>query len=299
MFGRKNSDIHAWVEERLSDYIDNQLAASERAQLDKHLSGCSQCRTSLESFKWTVSLVKQAPAPVSKKSFVLPVPPKRQPTFAFGFASFATALATLLLFAVIGIDFIMQAGGSMTASAPSAAKANAPATQAVALAPQPTPTAPLLFAAPTAAPRAANASSSSSASSAASSSAALPPAPAAAPTRAMEQTRTNGETATTALDSTKSQAASSSSAASRQSAVGASSITATITVTTATLAPASTATSVPPTTIAQAQTVPTLAPVPLPVETSQPVVSLWRSAEIGLLFLAVFFGVLVVLMRRR
>jgi hypothetical protein len=47
------------------------------------------------------------------------VPPKRQPSLASGFAGFATALATLLLFAVIGVNLITQSGGSMTASAPS------------------------------------------------------------------------------------------------------------------------------------------------------------------------------------
>ena len=48
---------HAWIEERLSAYIDNQLAPLEHAQLERHLRGCARCQASLASLRWTVSLL--------------------------------------------------------------------------------------------------------------------------------------------------------------------------------------------------------------------------------------------------
>ncbi|HEX7593570.1 MAG TPA: zf-HC2 domain-containing protein, partial [Anaerolineae bacterium] len=102
---------HAWVEERLSAYIDNQLAPLERAQLERHLRDCVRCQASLASLRWTVSLVQQAPAPALPRAFTLPVPARHAPAFGFGLARLATVAATLLLFAVIGVDAISQLGG--------------------------------------------------------------------------------------------------------------------------------------------------------------------------------------------
>ncbi|MBI5030716.1 MAG: zf-HC2 domain-containing protein [Chloroflexi bacterium] len=345
MFGRKTfTDMHAWVEERLSDYIDSQLPASERAQFDKHLGECGQCRASLESMKWTVALMKQAPAVTSRRSFVLPVPVKRQPTWVFGLASFAAAAATLLFVALIGIELITQLGGPSTASAPAAApfvaQQKSQPTMAAASAPQPTPTmyAPL-FAAPTAAPMPTQAPKSSggmaasSSSAAASSSAAssLPPAPAFQPTTvptSAAQT-TAAELATNAAqDSAKSQIVTPSprqaltGSAIAGTAIPSSTWTATPTRTptpvpptatfvptatpippTATLAP--TATPVPPTATPQptraalVQTETSRAPGAEPIVPKEPFFSPLRLAQIGTFFGAVFFGVLVLLLRRR
>ena len=134
MVGRNNStNVHAWVEARLSEYLDNQLAANERAQIEQHLRECVDCRASFESLRWTIALVKQAPAPALPRAFTLAVPAvaKRAPqkSLAFGLAQFATALATLLLLAVIGVDVITQFGGGVTATAPSAAQQYAPPTR--------------------------------------------------------------------------------------------------------------------------------------------------------------------------
>ncbi len=173
---------HAWVEERLSVYVDNQLAPKERVQLEHHLRDCARCQASLASLTWTLSLVKQVPVPTLPRSFTLPVPAstRRAPSFDFGFAGLATVAATLLLFAVLGVDAISQLGGGFTASAPAALQ-NAANPTSVALAPsqaqdqakEATPTSPvrpLVAPQPTAAPAASSPAQP----------AALPPAPASA-----------------------------------------------------------------------------------------------------------------------
>ncbi len=131
-------DGHAWVEERLSAYVDGQLAPNERAQLENHLRDCARCQASLASLKWTISLLKQAPAPALPRSFILPRqgsrglrPESAQPApfFRFGFGALraATALATLVLCAVVGADLILQFGGaSAPAFAPAAREVAAP-----------------------------------------------------------------------------------------------------------------------------------------------------------------------------
>ncbi|MBM3128836.1 MAG: hypothetical protein FJ009_09480, partial [Chloroflexi bacterium] len=139
MLGRNNSARdHTWSEERLSEYLDNRLAANERAHIEQHLRDCADCRAALESLRWTMALVKHAPAPALPRAFTLPVPAPRaqRSSFAFGFAQFGAALATLLLIAVIGVDVITQFGGGMSAPMASTAKEFSAPTLEVAAAPQ-------------------------------------------------------------------------------------------------------------------------------------------------------------------
>jgi anti-sigma factor RsiW len=331
MVGRNNSaGVHAWAEERLSEYLDNRLAARERTQIEQHLRECADCRAALESLRWTIMLVKQAPAPALPCTFTLPVPaaaPRAaRPSFAFGFAQFATVLATLLLIVVFGVDVITQYGGGMTASAPSVAKQYAaPATvaapttaahnqalEAAKPAAAPKPAEPTQVAAPAAALTKPPAPTTVPQPTAAPSAAALPAPMNALPTstapRAVggvlpETTETKGATDTTTAKS---------------SSVTPVFRTGVVVTTTATLlAPTATATSVPPTAtasvpptatalpsptlVAQVRAEATRAPQPtqVPQAATQPLLTPLRAVELGLLFLAVFFGALVVVMWRR
>lgn len=139
MVDRSSSDIHAWVEERLSAFIDNQLAQDERVRVTSHLGDCARCRASLESLQWTLSLVKQAPAPALPRSFTLPVTREESQAggLSFAFLRAATAIATLLLCLVIGLDLFSQTrfGVAQAPSAPLPAAQFAAPTQNVALAP--------------------------------------------------------------------------------------------------------------------------------------------------------------------
>lgn len=300
MLGQNNSTrAHAWVVERLSEYLDERLDASTRARVEAHLRECVECRASLESLRWTVALVKQAPAPALPRAFTLPVSARRapQPSFAFGFAQFGAALATLLLVAVIAADVITQFGG---AGAPmfSAAKEFAPASEIAATptpathdqvnagiptqvaqppsAPQPEttkPPAPTLAPKPTLAP------------------------PAAAPLAMPPTPTVDGKSAT--ADGEKARSAT---PAPRLS--GAVVATPTLPVPTATLAPTHTATSsptMPPTRVAQALGEATRTPQPTtaPHVIAPTFITPLRVIQVGLLLLAIFFGALVVLTRPR
>ncbi len=75
MFNRKNSmqDMDAYVEERLSDYLDGTLSEKERAKVEAHLAQSESARASLEALRYTVNLLKQTPAPPLPRQFTLPV----------------------------------------------------------------------------------------------------------------------------------------------------------------------------------------------------------------------------------
>ncbi|MEW5718905.1 MAG: zf-HC2 domain-containing protein [Chloroflexota bacterium] len=330
MVGRNNSaNSHAWVEARLSEYLDNRLAANEYARIEQHLRECAECRASFESLRWTIALVKQAPAPALPRAFTLPLPEvtKRaaRPSLAFGFAQFATVLATLLLIAVIGVDLISQFGGGMTTTAPSVAKQYAAPTSAArdqaaeaaqpAQAPKPAePTklaAPKPTMAPTAAPQPTMAPTTAAQPAAAPPAAALPAPMNVLPTPtaprlvgggAPEVTETKGATDTTT--------AKSSSATPVFRAGFAITATATLPAPTATaMSVPPTATSVPPTAtafpsrtiVAQTRAEATRAPAPtqVPPATMRPFVTPLRVVEFGLLILAIFFGAVVIVMWRR
>lgn len=290
MLGRNNSsELHTWVEARLSDYLDQQLPANEHARLEQHIGECAQCRASLESLRWTITLVKQAPVPASRRSFTLPVPaPRPQASFGFAFARFATAMATLALVAVIGIDVItrMGAGAPAPAMAPVALERTEP-TQAIALAPTLAPQ-------PTEASRVGIAAESASSAVPPASSAALP-----APTKAPAPLPfTSAVSPTQSADTAKSSATQ----PARAPALGSGVITPTIALPTPTIAPTQTATPAPPTAtpaptmVAQAQrdSVATA-----PITRAEPFLSPLRIVEIGLFFAMIFFGTLTVLLWRR
>lgn len=308
MFGQnKPTELHMWVEARLSDYIDNQLPVAERARLEQHIGECQQCRASFESMRWTIALVKHAPAAATHRSFTLAMPTQRtQPAVVFGFARLATALATLALFAIIGVDLIWQFGGIASAPAPmmapAAEKMNQPTSVAFAPTRAPESTkAPEIVAAPqpTQAPKAAGAVSA-----AASSAAPLPPAPAnvppPAPTNVSAPAGAEASRTQSALDASKAQTATQSA---RQPALGGNIITPTITLPTATTVPTSTSmppTETPaPTLVAQAREQVTPATSVTAADSPAPLISPLRAAEIGLFFLAIFFATLTVLLWRQ
>lgn len=42
----------------LSDYIDGRLPADVRAELERHLSGCSECTTFVGTFRSTIAMLQ-------------------------------------------------------------------------------------------------------------------------------------------------------------------------------------------------------------------------------------------------
>ncbi len=101
------NDWHAYVEDRLSAYIDGQLSDEERANVRKHLQQCESCQASLDSLGWTIKLLKQVPAPPLPRQFTLPVPesPRAPATpdwlkWGLAAASSVAALAFIILLSV-------------------------------------------------------------------------------------------------------------------------------------------------------------------------------------------------------
>ena len=45
---------HRWAHARLSQYLDGELAAGERARVEEHVRWCPECRRVLESLRRTV-----------------------------------------------------------------------------------------------------------------------------------------------------------------------------------------------------------------------------------------------------
>lgn len=148
MFNRKNQiqDMDAYVEERLSDFLDGTLDDQERQIVEAHLASSERARASYESLRYTVNLLKQTPAPALPRQFTLPVT-SRAPARATapwvvwslrGIAVAATAAFVLLL-----TTTLLRQNTSNQAfeqAAPMAAQAQP--SLMVALAPTPLPTFP-------------------------------------------------------------------------------------------------------------------------------------------------------------
>ncbi|MFI5274527.1 MAG: anti-sigma factor family protein, partial [Ktedonobacterales bacterium] len=59
--------------ERLSTYLDGELAPAERAELAAHLATCDACQAELASLRAVRALLRGLPEPVSPRSFALPI----------------------------------------------------------------------------------------------------------------------------------------------------------------------------------------------------------------------------------
>ncbi len=127
MFNRKDriENMDAYVEERLSDYLDGTLSPHDRAIVETHLEASERARASLESLRYTVQLLKQTPAPALPRQFTLPVtsraPTQGAPSWLTwslrGVAVAATAAFVILLTATL----LRQEDPNQAANAPVAA----------------------------------------------------------------------------------------------------------------------------------------------------------------------------------
>lgn len=61
--------------ERLSAYLDSELATSERAGVQAHLADCEQCQRELAALRQTRDLLRALPAPALPRAFALPLSP--------------------------------------------------------------------------------------------------------------------------------------------------------------------------------------------------------------------------------
>lgn len=144
MFNRKDriENLDAYVEERLSDYLDGTLSGKEREIVEAYLATSERARASLESLRYIVNLLKQMPAPALPRQFTLPVtsrpPAQGAPSWLVwglrGAAVAATAAFVILLTATL----LRSPGNQESANAPAAMQA--PPSAVIALAPTTVPT---------------------------------------------------------------------------------------------------------------------------------------------------------------
>ena len=96
--------------ELLSSYLDGQLKPSEAARLESRLSTDRELRAVLDDMRSTRSLLRQLPARKAPRNFTLtpkmvgknPPLPRTYPAFRF-----VTALASLLLFFTMGVNYLV------------------------------------------------------------------------------------------------------------------------------------------------------------------------------------------------
>src|SRR5215471_7579683 len=59
--------------EQLSAYIDGELSAAERAELERHIPACPECQEALGELRRVHDLLAALPTPKAPRSFALPL----------------------------------------------------------------------------------------------------------------------------------------------------------------------------------------------------------------------------------
>lgn len=112
-FGKPNGqDKHEYYEQRLSAYLDGELAPGEHDAVERHLSTCQSCQWDLDTLRQTVQWMGELPTVPLPRVFTIPAPaqPEQAPRRRWGFLPVlqgATALVALLLFFAVAGDFLL------------------------------------------------------------------------------------------------------------------------------------------------------------------------------------------------
>ncbi len=133
---------------RLSDYLDGELGAAERAELESHVDGCARCRQELGALRSTVGLLRSLPEPEPPASLVADVmarlakqSPARAARAPSGGTLAITALAAGLAAAALLVDLPQapQPVPSAAPEGPALRRASRPAAERLALGLPPLP----------------------------------------------------------------------------------------------------------------------------------------------------------------
>lgn len=112
---------HRHYEDRLSAYLDGELAPREQNDIERHLATCQTCQWDLNTLRQTVQWMEELPAIPLPRVFTVPAPTQREraPRRRWSFLPVlqgATVLVALLLFFAVAGDFWL--GGFRMASVP-------------------------------------------------------------------------------------------------------------------------------------------------------------------------------------
>jgi anti-sigma factor RsiW len=110
---RKSDDRskHQYYEDRLSAYLDGELAPQEQDAVERHLATCQACKWDLDTLRATVQWTSELPTVPLPRVFTIPAPaqPERVVQRRWSFVPVlqgATALVALLLFFAVAGDFL-------------------------------------------------------------------------------------------------------------------------------------------------------------------------------------------------
>lgn len=121
-FGKPdNKTEHRYFEERLSAYLDGELAPEELDAVERHVATCQACQWDLDTLRQTVEWMRELPTVPIPRVFTIPVPaqPERAPQRRWRLVPVlqaATALVALLLVFAVSGDFLL--GGFRMGQAP-------------------------------------------------------------------------------------------------------------------------------------------------------------------------------------
>ncbi|MBI4340192.1 MAG: zf-HC2 domain-containing protein [Chloroflexi bacterium] len=105
---------HARWQEDLSAYVDGRLASGRQQALGAHLSECLLCQRELAGLREVVALLRRVPQAPVPRSFTLSQAPARRPWWLGAMLPlrYATAVAAVLLVAVITGDLVIRSTGT-------------------------------------------------------------------------------------------------------------------------------------------------------------------------------------------
>jgi hypothetical protein len=102
--------MHDQITDRLSEYVDDELSAAERADVDAHLASCQECRAIVDDLRSMVRLAGQLPGSLPDRELwtgvadriatadrVLPFAPRVRKRFSFTAPQLAAAGIVLML----------------------------------------------------------------------------------------------------------------------------------------------------------------------------------------------------------
>ncbi|HEY3079899.1 MAG TPA: zf-HC2 domain-containing protein, partial [Chloroflexota bacterium] len=104
---------HERVRRDLSAYLDDQLDPDDRARVERHLAGCTDCQAELESLRRTVGMLRMVPPVAPPRSFLLPTsaaPAARPGHYSPLYFQLRTATAALaaMLVAVVAVNVVFN-----------------------------------------------------------------------------------------------------------------------------------------------------------------------------------------------
>ncbi len=105
----------------LSPFIDGQMELSRREALERHLATCAFCQEELASLRQVVALLRRVPQVEASRSFALTQAPSvrlRWPVMYGSSIRYATAVAAMLLLAVVVADLVTGRPAALAPASP-------------------------------------------------------------------------------------------------------------------------------------------------------------------------------------